>query len=345
MFKKSIVLLTVTLLSLNSEAQNVSTSESNAGYEIFKDDDGKGFVIVCNGAVIGYSTEQPTDDMPDALKEMLRGCGDKVASTRGDFPEWFTPRDVEAIQPLITSHWSQYPPYNDSLPKKTGICVTIAHAQVAHYYRPSRTYLGLKDIPETTFNHDLMLDKYDHASSTESRQEVARFVKYCKRVFDGGLDSKRIFGMKHDSYGKYTIGANTFKRAVNSTYEFLDSCLESKTPVIAYGCDDFDNGHCFIIDGRDSEGLYHINWGWGGSYDGYFAIADAFDDVRTSAKYTVSSFVLLGYVDGTTTIIPVRQNTRESGSIFNLQGRKVAKSLEGLSKGIYIKDGKLYVIK
>lgn len=29
-------------------------------------------------------------------------------------------------------------------------------------------------------------------------------------------------------------------------------------------------GHAFVFDGYDSEGRFHVNWGWGGSYDGFF---------------------------------------------------------------------------
>lgn len=369
---KSIVLLTVILLSLNTEAQNVPTSEAydiaqsfmskkgvrliekpsktrgKVDYEIFNGENDKGFVIVCNGAVVGYSTEQPSGDMPDALKDMLESFGKHSAASRGEFPEWFTPRDVESIRHLITSHWNQISPYNDSLSKKSNICVTIAHSQVAHYYRPGKTYLGLKDIPETTFNHDLILDKYDYTSSTESRQEVAKFVKYCNRIFGGELDTKRFIGMKRDRYGKTTIATHfpsQYKKILYSTYEFLDSCLENKTPVIAYGVNDADEGHCFIIDGRDSDGLYHINWGWGGSFDGYYAVADEFDDSRTNGRFGISHFIVIGFTDGTTNIMSIRQDASGCNDVFNLQGIKVGKSFEGLPGGIYIKDGKMYVIK
>ena len=30
------------------------------------------------------------------------------------------------------------------------------------------------------------------------------------------------------------------------------------------------DGHSFVCDGIDADGLLHINWGWNGSYDGYF---------------------------------------------------------------------------
>ena len=30
------------------------------------------------------------------------------------------------------------------------------------------------------------------------------------------------------------------------------------------------DGHAFVACGMDEQGLYYVNWGWGGSCDGYF---------------------------------------------------------------------------
>lgn len=32
-------------------------------------------------------------------------------------------------------------------------------------------------------------------------------------------------------------------------------------------------GHCFVLDGYDGKGYFHVNWGWGGSSNGYFKVA------------------------------------------------------------------------
>jgi len=34
-----------------------------------------------------------------------------------------------------------------------------------------------------------------------------------------------------------------------------------------------NSGHAFICDGYDASGRFHFNWGWGGTYDGYFVTA------------------------------------------------------------------------
>ena len=34
-----------------------------------------------------------------------------------------------------------------------------------------------------------------------------------------------------------------------------------------------DGGHAFILDGFNADGYFHVNWGWGGSFDGYFVVS------------------------------------------------------------------------
>ena len=109
-------------------------------YSVFNGEDGKGFCIVVNGNVVGYDTENTVDEdnMPCCLKELLlKQYPTKTAKTRGDKtsdykPDWWTPRNVTPIEPLLTTHWSQDPPYNDMLEKKSGICTVIAYAQILH---------------------------------------------------------------------------------------------------------------------------------------------------------------------------------------------------------------------
>lgn len=48
-----------------------------------------------------------------------------------------------------------------------------------------------------------------------------------------------------------------------------------RRPVIYSGSPSYGAGHCFILDGYAKYDFFHINWGWGGMSNGYFAI-DAF---------------------------------------------------------------------
>lgn len=277
--------------------------------------------------------------------------GSEVATTRSEYPEWFTPRNVEPIQPLVTTHWNHCSPYNDSIPEKEGICATLAYAQLMHYYRASGCFTDLYNscegvtLPPTTFNHDLILDEYDYDSSEESRNEVAKLMRYCRYGFSSNANTEEAFGLKWSDYSKVSweeifLGKGRLEGIVYDTSEFLDSCLETGNPVIVMGCREDGVGHLSIIDGRDSEGRYHFNLGWGGLYDGYYEIANSVDDYRSTSYYDVRLFALLD-VKNRTTSIRVPRKVCEDGKVYGLNGQLV----NGNPRGVYIKNGKKYISK
>ena len=49
--------------------------------------------------------------------------------------------------------------------------------------------------------------------------------------------------------------------------------LDQNRPVIYRGTG-ANGGHGWICDGYNNEDLFHMNWGWGGTFDGYFEISD-----------------------------------------------------------------------
>ena len=48
--------------------------------------------------------------------------------------------------------------------------------------------------------------------------------------------------------------------------------LNAARPVL-YGGSTNTEGHAFVVDGYDSNDLFHINWGWSGYYNGYFELS------------------------------------------------------------------------
>lgn len=52
-----------------------------------------------------------------------------------------------------------------------------------------------------------------------------------------------------------------------------DACLRGeldKARPLYYSGQANDGGHAFVLDGYDTDGYFHVNWGWGGRSDGYF---------------------------------------------------------------------------
>ena len=79
--------------------------------------------------------------------------------------------------------------------------------------------------------------------------------------------------------------------------------LDAGHPVIYSGYG-YAGGHAFVLDGYDDEGRFHVNWGWGGKYDGYFqslALDPAnmdFDYYQECVLIVPVKPVLQGDVDG-----------------------------------------------
>jgi hypothetical protein len=67
----------------------------------------------------------------------------------------------------------------------------------------------------------------------------------------------------------------TIKRSDYTTHKWNDMIyneLAQDRPVIYMGVSDDFGGHVFLCDGYNNQALYHINWGWNGSYNGWYRL-------------------------------------------------------------------------
>ena len=353
-----------TFMSKKGITLNECSKTSNRGsgvdkpYSIFKGVDNKGFAIVVNSNVIGYSTENDIDEenLPDAVKGMLGSITNIKTPTRrsskSEFPSWFKPRNVEPLAPLITTKWDQTPPYNNLLPEKTGICTIIAFAQIIHYFKIPHSYCTAVDekkkyfsepLPIMSFDHSKILDDYLGSYTEEEKEEVEKFVycvAYSNWSYNIDISIERNFNMVEEGNGSYIE---------RNWWNMIDGYLERKIPLWVGG-----SNHAFIIDGRDSLGLFHANFGWGGKSDGYYVFPDErLEDVNPYEYYrgynyyacllnSVSAYYPVGWTSSVNNVVC---DDRHKDGVYSLEGKKVGDKLDGLSRGIYIMDGKKYVVK
>ena len=309
--------------------------KKTAAYSIYQNVEGEGFSIVAhdnNGNVrlLGYSTGSSwkEDEMPDALKDWLKGIEtfrlNATVSLQSDRID---------VAPLLTSHWHQTSPYNDLAPviedgnvKTVAGCVAIAAAQVVYYWRKDNPEALLKDTPVypygkapvtysipkgTPNNWELIQDSYDNTSTEESRAAVAQLVYAVgtgSYLDYGSSTGGQIAQAKTAVYSQYRLlGTN----AVKSEYtqeeweQLLYSELLAKRPMTYSGNAGGSDGHAFVIDGYDAvNNLFHINFGWGGSGDGYYTV----DDVSGAG----------GYCGGQACVYNMRPKNRNIASSFKL---------------------------
>lgn len=211
-------------------------------------------------------------------------------------------RKATAVSPLLGSMaWNQSEPYNNLCPLYNGTdravtgCVATAMAQVMEYYKypatlqatiPSYTYKYNGNTITTeaiakgeAYDWDNMLPRYLNGAYTEAQANaVAKLMYHC------GAAVKMQYGPSSGAHLEPEVLATYFgydadlmqlvyRKAVtlDKWTELLDNELEAGRPIL-YAGSSSSGGHQFVCDGRDENGLYHINWGWSGSDNGYFDI-------------------------------------------------------------------------
>lgn len=207
------------------------------------------------------------------------------------------------VAPLLGSiQWNQMIPYNKMCPmynstnrSVTG-CVATAMAQVMMYYQYPKTlqtdipayvsrtnHLSIPQINKgESYDWDNMLPQYasyEPLNYTDAQAAaVAKLMYHCGAAceMDYGSSSganvtpailSTYFG--YDSDLMQDLNRDVFTLAEWS--QIMDKELSARRPIL-YSGRSSDGGHEFVCDGTDGNGLYHINWGWGGYQDGYFDV-------------------------------------------------------------------------
>lgn len=288
------------------------TDAGTAAYYVFSSDDKTLFVSADDVAVplLGY-IESPSVDLSNMPPQMKWWLGEYkrqiewasengVTSLGGGAKTDFAP-----ISPLCATLWDQGAPYNNLCPKSGGKttvtgCVATAMAQVMKYFNwPAKgvgsisyTWNGTPlsmDFAATTFDWANMLNSYPSSTSGTSAQRtaVATLMKACGYAveMDYGLastggsaaSSYRLANVLVDNFG-YDKGARMEWRDFYTLEDWNEMIYQNLAQVgpVLYGGSGSGGGHEFVCDGYKSGGLFHINWGWSGYYDGYFKL-DALD--------------------------------------------------------------------
>lgn len=212
---------------------------------------------------------------------------------------------TSAVAPLLGNiEWDQTSPYNNMCPRYDSVhvaatgCVATAMAQVMAYYKYPKQLKA--DIPgyvnrwngipmeiptitreEDVYDWDNMLPKYNkEANATQQQKDaVAKLMYHCGAAVQMNYGPESAAAVSATKLAKYfgydadlmmDLNRSTF--SLDKWMQIIDTELAAGRPVL-YSGQASDGGHQFICDGKDGEGLYHINWGWSGSQNGYFDLS------------------------------------------------------------------------
>jgi len=205
------------------------------------------------------------------------------------------------VAPLCTDLWHQDEPYHNFTPliddqhAKVG-CVATSMAQIMYYYHypekgtGTHTYFDEKGCGDTltadfsahTYDWDYILDAYDTIGHSERQlQAIAQLHSDCGiavdmryGISDSGASSALIAHALYNYFGYSPSMRFIFRDFYrhDELHAILRNELANGRPIACGAHLSDGSGHAFIIDGYDTQGLYHINWGWGGWCNGYYNI-------------------------------------------------------------------------
>ena len=295
---------------LHAEPSTVNALATD--YFVFKDGGDNGFVIVSGDdracGILAYGDSRlDMNDLPCGLQCLLGHYKEQM--------EWLLDHPTAAVaaeplhapavvvEPLLTCTWSQSTPYNDLCPEYrhehclTG-CIATAMAQVMYYWQYPEVLpdypayvtgaIDVPALPATTLNWDDMLDSYYMLDgsykmlySEAQGQSVATLMRYCGQATkmgygvdeSGALSWNQMTAMCDFGYYNGILEKRRDNYTAEDWIALMLQELTANRPILYSGRGDI-GGHAFVVDGYDGS-KFHINWGWEGSANAYFAL-DAF---------------------------------------------------------------------
>lgn len=307
----------------NNKVAKLVCLKSADRYNIYGIKDQAGFAIIAKDnafdGLLGYSSSTFNESVvPDGFSWWIAAV-DKVmnqyASGKISLPQRgnYAKTSYPVVEPFITTKWGQGAPYNRRVPKineenAPAGCVAIALSQVMNYnqYPASASFRGYcyvnNQLDSMDINSTYSWPYKDTYTATEmAGNRVASLIRDCGYAVymnyasdgSGAASFLAPYALVH-TFGYPAEAVKYMSREYYTEDEWRTKIYEEISkgyPVIYAGVDESAGGHEFIFHGIDENGLVYVNWGWDGSYDGYYD----FDVLQVSGnKFSASQDMAVG---------------------------------------------------
>ncbi len=203
---------------------------------------------------------------------------------------------------LVETKWNQDSPYNLYAPEASSGpggrcyagCVATAMSQVMKYWdhplqgTGSHSYYSWygygghlsANFGATTYDWENMPVRITGNSPQEQIEAVATLMYHCAISVDmgfsptgSGASSWSVPGAirQYFSYSSHAELEERDNYTLKDWQDMLKESIDLGWPLYYSGQGD-SGGHAFVCDGYDENDLFHYNWGWGGSSDGWFVV-------------------------------------------------------------------------
>lgn len=213
-------------------------------------------------------------------------------------------KPTNSVSPMLNTNWNQGTYYNIYTPgtgsTKTPVgCVATAMAQIMKYWNAPTTGTGSysynhptygtqsANFGTTNYQWGLMPVSLSSASSQAAKNAVSLLGYHCavsvKMDFAPEGSGSQVLAWNASARCAENAFKNNFgyKTSIDGLYRddyndndwdaLLKNELDNARPILYAGFG-ASGGHAFVFDGYDDNGLFHINWGWGGMSNGYFTV-------------------------------------------------------------------------
>jgi len=203
-------------------------------------------------------------------------------------------RPAKDVAPLMATTWNQGCGYNAQCPVDaagpcsrvyTG-CVATAMAQVIRYMEYPVNGTGDKcyyhyvygdqcaDFAAATYDYSIMPNGSGNAEVAELMYHCGVSVSMSYSPTGSGAYSHNVVTALKDYFGyKNVVILNKGSYTDDNWNSILRHEIDNNRPMY-YSGSGGSGGHAFVFDGYQGLDFFHINWGWGGSYNGYFYCND-----------------------------------------------------------------------
>ncbi len=270
-------------------------------------------------------------------------------------------------------------------------CVATAYAQLLYFYKyPAATtktiarhileYDVLVEGEETEqtmtvtmpaveagakIDWENMCDTYSGDETDEQKKAVANLMVLVGQAFkmgygpSSGAVTSRGPEILRDYFGYddsiYYLSSNDC--GIQEWFDIIYNRLAEGHPVLFRGSST-GGGHAFVVDGFDGEGLFHVNWGWGGGSDGFFrlTVLNPGDNSGLGASsspdgYNMGQGAILGVKPGDDGVAKVDYNIKVAspsarGTTIRASFRKTSETPNDFESAIVMrnKSGELEVV-
>ena len=294
-------------------------SSSEPLFYVFAGVENNGFVIVSAEdqiiPILAYSfvdIAPQIDNLPESLIDWINTISDQIEYVRTNSLTnsnasrmWANTGSGNTVIELETAKWNQHKPYNNQCPLDGAErclvgCVPVATAIVMKYHNWPQSGKGYTDsyttktkgiyVASRNLNHvynweEMPMIFTNNEYSNEAADEVSTLMADIGAAFQAdfrkestpcSLNRKQLY----EHFG-YNPAMSEVQRKDYSNVQWitmLKNEIHELRPVLYSGHG--NSGHQFVLDGYTDDDYFHVNWGWGGSSNGYYTLSNLVPDDR-----------------------------------------------------------------